>query len=53
MPGKRARPVRVGGRRKRTCTRRHLADGLPTPCVDEEFGPVCVKFSGYFPYTGR
>ncbi len=20
-------------------------------CVDEEFGPVCVKFSGYFPYT--
>ena len=22
-------------------------------CVDEEFGPVCGKFSGYFPYTGR
>jgi hypothetical protein len=22
-------------------------------CVDEQFGPVCVKFSGYFPYTGR
>jgi hypothetical protein len=22
-------------------------------CVDEDFGPVCVKFSGYFPYTGR
>src|SRR5215831_15962867 len=22
-------------------------------CVDEEFGPVCVKFSSYFPYTGR
>jgi hypothetical protein len=22
-------------------------------CVDEEFGPVCLKFSGYFPYTGR
>jgi hypothetical protein len=22
-------------------------------CADEEFGPVCVKFSGYFPYTGR
>jgi hypothetical protein len=22
-------------------------------CVDEEFGPTCVKFSGYFPYTGR
>jgi len=22
-------------------------------CVDEEFGPVCVKFSGYFPYAGR
>jgi len=22
-------------------------------CVDEEFGPVCAKFSGYFPYTGR
>ena len=22
-------------------------------CVDEESGPVCVKFSGYFPYTGR
>jgi hypothetical protein len=22
-------------------------------CVDEEFGPVCMKFSGYFPYTGR
>src|ERR1700749_272207 len=22
-------------------------------CVDEEFGPVCVKFSAYFPYTGR
>jgi hypothetical protein len=22
-------------------------------CVDEEFGPVCVKLSGYFPYTGR
>jgi hypothetical protein len=22
-------------------------------CVDEEFGPVCVKFSGYFPCTGR
>lgn len=22
-------------------------------CVDEEFGLVCVKFSGYFPYTGR
>jgi hypothetical protein len=22
-------------------------------CADEEFGPVCVKFSGYFPSTGR
>jgi len=22
-------------------------------CVDEDFGPVWVKFSGYFPYTGR
>lgn len=22
-------------------------------CVDEEFGPVCIKFSGYFPYTKR
>ena len=22
-------------------------------CVDEDFGPVCMKFSGYFPYTGR
>ena len=22
-------------------------------CVDEDFGPVCVKFSGYFPYAGR
>jgi hypothetical protein len=22
-------------------------------CFDEEFGPVCAKFSGYFPYTGR
>jgi hypothetical protein len=22
-------------------------------CVDDDFGPVCVKFSGYFPYTGR
>jgi hypothetical protein len=22
-------------------------------CVDEDFGPVCLKFSGYFPYTGR
>ena len=22
-------------------------------CVDEDFGPVCVKFSGYFPSTGR
>jgi hypothetical protein len=22
-------------------------------CVDEEFGPVCVKLSSYFPYTGR
>src|SRR5487761_576243 len=22
-------------------------------CVDEDFGPVCFKFSGYFPYTGR
>jgi hypothetical protein len=22
-------------------------------CVDEDFGPVCIKFSGYFPYTGR
>jgi hypothetical protein len=22
-------------------------------CVNEDFGPVCVKFSGYFPYTGR
>src|SRR5215510_14491975 len=21
--------------------------------VDEDFGPVCIKFSGYFPYTGR
>ncbi len=21
-------------------------------CVDEDFGPVCVKFSGYFPYAG-
>jgi len=19
-------------------------------CVDEDFGPVCVKFSSYFPY---
>ena len=31
MRGKPARPVRVGGRRKRTRARRHLADGLPTP----------------------
>ena len=30
--GKLARPVRAGGRRKRTCIRRHLADGLPAPC---------------------
>jgi hypothetical protein len=22
-------------------------------CVDEDFGPVCFKFSSYFPYTGR
>ncbi len=22
-------------------------------CVDEDFGPVCIKFSSYFPYTGR
>ncbi len=22
-------------------------------CVDEQFGPVCVKLSGYFPCTGR
>jgi hypothetical protein len=22
-------------------------------CAEEEFGPVCVKFSGYFPYTGQ
>jgi len=22
-------------------------------CVDEDFGPVCVKLSSYFPYTGR
>jgi hypothetical protein len=22
-------------------------------CVDEESGPVCLKVSGYFPYTGR
>ena len=22
-------------------------------CVDEDFGPVCAKFSSYFPYTGR
>ena len=22
-------------------------------CVDEDFGPVCMKFSSYFPYTGR
>src|SRR5512135_1419601 len=22
-------------------------------CVNEEFGRVCVKLSGYFPYTGR
>ena len=22
-------------------------------CVDEDFGPVCVKFSSYFPCTGR
>jgi hypothetical protein len=22
-------------------------------CADEDFGPVCVKFSSYFPYTGR
>jgi hypothetical protein len=22
-------------------------------CVDEDFGPVCLKFSSYFPYTGR
>src|SRR5258706_9427004 len=22
-------------------------------CVDEGFGRVCAKFSGYFPYTGR
>jgi hypothetical protein len=22
-------------------------------CVDDDFGPVCFKFSAYFPYTGR
>jgi hypothetical protein len=22
-------------------------------CVDDDFGPVCIKFSSYFPYTGR
>jgi hypothetical protein len=22
-------------------------------CAGEDFGPVCVKFSNYFPYTGR
>jgi hypothetical protein len=22
-------------------------------CVDDDFGPVCFKFSTYFPYTGR
>ena len=22
-------------------------------CADEDFGPVCAKFSSYFPYTGR
>jgi len=52
----------------RTAKRRNLVTGATYPwlvpstavvnqyyfcCVDEEFGPVCVKFSGYFPYTGR
>ncbi|HET9966905.1 MAG TPA: hypothetical protein VFQ68_01640 [Streptosporangiaceae bacterium] len=52
----------------RTSTRRNPVTGATYPwlvpgsgvvsqyyfyCVDEEFGPVCVKFSGYFPYTGR
>jgi hypothetical protein len=52
----------------RTVKRRNPATGATYPwlvpasgminqyyfyCVDEEFGPVCVKFSGYFPYTGR
>ncbi len=52
----------------RTVKRRNPATGATYPwlvpatgvvnqyyfyCVDEEFGPVCAKFSGYFPYTGR
>ena len=52
----------------RTCRRRNPVTGATYPwlvpasgvinqyyfyCVDEDFGPVCVKFSSYFPYTGR
>jgi hypothetical protein len=52
----------------RTSKRRNPATGATYPwlvpgsgvvnqyyfyCVDEDFGPVCVKLSSYFPYTGR
>ena len=53
MRGKRARPVRVGGRRKRTCARRHLADGLPTPCGTRTSAPAFIKVCTYCPWPTK
>ena len=48
--GKLARPVRAGGRRKRTCTLQ-APRRRPTGTVwDDDFGPTFVKVCAYFPY---
>jgi hypothetical protein len=48
-----ARPVRTGGRRKRTCTLQ-APRRRPTGTVwDDDFGPFFLKFGTYFPYTAK
>ena len=51
--GKPASPVRAGGRRKRTCSLQAPRRRPTGTCVDADFGPFFVKFSAYFPYTGK
>ena len=51
--GKPARPVRAGGRRKRTCSLQAPRRRPTGTCVDEDFGPFFIKFGTYFPYTAK
>jgi len=48
--GKLARPVRAGGRRKRTCTLQAPRRRPTGTLWDIDFGPAFIKICAYFPY---